>query len=140
MAKQPTTSTEPTTTANEPTEKKLGKFVQIEREAMADYVPREPYVIDDVEPPIVITEPVETGRIVAIISCLNQVAGGVPEELVFEPMLRAVCGDAYDRVWTELLADKHFNVTGTFIEDVRKHFAPDYRTAAQSSGDAFEGE
>lgn len=110
----------------------LGHFAQLEREAMEGYVPAEPYVLKEFDPPIVITEPVESGRIVAIAELYA--SGGRLTPQRFLPVLKAICGDAFERVWTELLCNKHMNVAHRFMKDVQDHFSP--KPAAGSNGAA----
>ena len=130
----------PTFPVQEPEAKVLGKFAQLEKEAVGELELLEPYVIgedDGIVPDIVITEPVETERIVAMAILMEHgIAALSPQD--FQPMLRAICGDAYERVWNELLAGKHYRVAGAFLVDVQKHFYGQ-RTAAAVGASGLPG-
>lgn len=108
----------------EPEKKVVGRFTALANEATKDFVPLDPYVIgeeDGILPDIVITEPVETERIVAMTMLLEHgIKNLSPQD--FQPLLMAVCGEAYERVWSELLRGKHFKVTAAFLQDVQTHF------------------
>lgn len=110
----------------------LGPFAQMAADATANYTPHEPYVIgesDGIFPDIVITEPVETERIVAMAMLFETDETKLnPQD--FQPLLAAVCGDAYERVWSELLRGKHFAVTVGFLGILKQHFYGERKPAA----------
>ncbi len=120
--KSKTKTTAPAVEAEVDDSKPLGRFAQLARDAVADYVPKKPYVLDEFDPPIVITEPVETERIIAFAMLMDPSIEVSPAQ--FQPLLQAVCGDVYPRVWTDLLRGKHFKVTSAFMRDVVTHFFP----------------
>lgn len=124
MPNQPTAASK---TVAETTDSRAeeGLFARLESEAMEDYVPRLPYVIRDVEPPIEITDPVETERVVALAELFAATKKGKQvDPSRFHPLLKAICGDAYDRVWDELLRKKHLRVAYRFLDEVQSWFAP----------------
>lgn len=115
-------------------------FARLEREAMEDYEPRRPYVIDDVEPPIVITDPVEAERLVALAELFAATREQRQiEPARFHPLLKAICGDAYDRVWEELLRKKHLRVAYAFLDDVQSWFAPNGPASAKGGASELPG-
>ncbi|SLG40434.1 Uncharacterised protein [Mycobacteroides abscessus subsp. abscessus] len=119
---------------------KVGLFAQLEAEAMEGINVHEPFVIDDVDPPIVITEPVESDRVVALGILYRQTSGGDQiEPTQFHPLLRALCGNAYDRVWNELLRNAHINVTTRFIKALLDHFRPQGPAAGKGGAEAVPG-
>lgn len=102
----------------------LGRFAQLAADALADYTPSAPYVIgadDGIVPDIIITEPVETERVVAMSFLFEKdIRTMNPQD--FKPVLAALCGDAFERVWDELLVGKHIAVAVAFVDDMKTHF------------------
>ena len=118
----------------------LGRFAQLAAEATANYVPHEPYVIgadDGILPDIVITEPVETERVVAMAFLFDRdVRKMNPQD--FQPVLSALCGDVFDRVWNELLVGKHIVVAAALVDDIKAHFYT-LRKPVSAGTDALPG-
>ncbi|BCN44702.1 hypothetical protein [Prescottella equi] len=114
-------------------------FARLEREAMEDYTPPKPFVIEEANPPIVITAPVETHRVVAISQIYAASQAGDIDPAQFHPLLRAVCGDAYDRVWMEFLADRHYNVAYLFLLELQRWFMPNGASAVTGGGEELPG-
>lgn len=123
-------------TTDSPTE---SLFARLEREAMEDYTAPEPFVIAEANPPIVITAPVETHRVVAIAQIYSASQAGDIDPAQFHPLLRAVCGDAYERVWTEFLADRHYSVAYLFLLEIQKWFLPNGPAAVTGGGEELPG-
>lgn len=140
MTTKKTTKTDPATEAAV-----KGKFAQIVADAEDDDEPVEPYIIDDVYPAIIITEPIEYERVLPLAKLYSEKAdkyGRMRKDLDpkdFEPLLRALCGDAYDRVVDELLVGRHFRVARAFINDVQAHFAPKAKPLTDDDAEALAG-
>lgn len=100
-----------TPTAARPKKAKTYKFATIRAEAektQGEQKPKPeiaPFVIDDIEPHIVITVPdtLERQMIIAEIMYNTQ---GVPDVSQGLPLLRALCGSSFPRVWSLVKNDK----------------------------------
>jgi hypothetical protein len=86
-----------------------------------------PFVIDDVVPPIVITAPDTLERQLVIAELID--AGGDFTVGQCLPLLRALCGDAFPRVWQLIRNDKDSNTAIALVQALVGHHYP-----------AFEGE
>lgn len=81
----------------------------------------EPYVIDDVQPPLVI-EPPDDKRLLIIAECLGPDLQFAPQRTL--PLLRALCGDQFPRIW-QLVPDNEPNsmaLFGVLAEELINHF------------------
>lgn len=146
MTSKKNASTEPAEAVEETVaapveETKVSRFAELEAEALADYEPADPYVIDHVDPPIYITEPVESDRVVsmALLYRSNDLEPGKVDPANFHPLLRSICGDAYQRVWSELLAGKHLRVAYALMADIQRHFKPNGPAAGKNGVGAVPG-
>lgn len=108
--------------------KPLGAFARIKREAaqLRENSDRpkeiEPYVIDDVDPPIVINAPVTVEQQI-VVAELTEPSGGIQARNL-RPALQQLCGEeAWPRVW-ELLRREHETVLFAFFDDLHSHFNP----------------
>lgn len=98
---------------------KLGTFARLRQEALQAAPEIEPYVIDDVEPPIEIAAPDTVEQQLALLSMFdNEGAFRIADA---RRVLETVCGDSFDRVW-ELLRGEKLPVMLRFIQDVGQHF------------------
>ena len=79
-----------------------------------------PFVIDDVAPPIVITAPDTLERQLIIAEMINEDGNfGVSQAL---PLLRALCGPAFARVWPLIKDDRDPNTAIAFVQALITHF------------------
>lgn len=97
----------------------MPKFADLVAKAEANRKTLPPYVIDDVDPPIVITQWDDLERT----SGLQEL---VDEQGKFDPkhwrrILQLFCGDQYDRVW-ELFRRQHASIRQILIDDLIRHF------------------
>jgi len=77
-----------------------------------------PFVIDDVTPPIVITAPDTLERQLQIAELIDNGEIGVGQAL---PLLRALCGDAFPRVWSLIKNDKNPNTAIALVQTLMAH-------------------
>lgn len=96
-----------------------GVFARLKAQAEKDLPEVPPYVIDDVEPPIVIQAPTSTEQQIEI----HQLFGndGTFHVRDAELVLRALCGEAFPRVW-EQFRREHVKVLIALIADMGDHF------------------
>jgi hypothetical protein len=94
-----------------------------------------PFVIDDVDPPIVITAPDNLERILVAAEGFSAVERGDMGAVM--PVMRAICGDAFPRVWWLVREDKGVDRAMALLNALAKHFeevlAP-YQEAAELPG------
>lgn len=117
---------------------KTYKFATIKREAQkaaADQPKRKdlpPFVIEDVQPPIVITQPDTVERQLIIAECIGR--DGTFDFASVMPLLRALCGDQFGRVWYLVKDDKDPNTLIALVQTLVEHFQEE----AGSLADAVE--
>lgn len=99
------------------------KFAEMRAEAQAMggaevQAPWPPFVIDDVVPPIVITAPDTLERQLQIAELID---GGdiTPGQAL--PLLRALCGDAFPRVWALIKNDTDSNTAIALVQTLVAH-------------------
>src|SRR3954466_8199252 len=80
----------------------------------------DPFVINDVEPPIVITAPVELGRTLIIMDGVGR--NGEFEMANALPLLRALCGDQFGRVWALIADNRTDSLMVAIIQKMMDHF------------------
>jgi hypothetical protein len=80
----------------------------------------DPFIIKDVEPPIVITAPVEVGRVLVIMDCVGR--NGEFDMANALPLLRALCGDQFGRVWSLIADNKTDSLMVAIIQKMMDHF------------------
>lgn len=98
-----------------------GVFARLKAEAEEDRSePLEPYVLDDVDPPIIIEAPDDSERQLALAELFDSQGGFEVRDA--RRILQLVCGDAFDRVW-ELVRHEHISVLVKLIDDMGSHFA-----------------
>lgn len=98
---------------------KVGTFARLRLQALADAPEIEPYVIDDVTPPISIPAPETVEQQLALMEVISsegkfRIADG-------RRILTIVCGDQFDAVWTLVKGEK-LAVLLAFIDDMSRHF------------------
>jgi hypothetical protein len=91
-----------------------------ERAAERAKHPIPPFVMDDVTPPIVITAPDTQERILVSAEGFSLVQRGDMGAVM--PLLRALCGDAFDRVWWLVKDDKGTDRTIALLNALSEHF------------------
>jgi len=86
-----------------------------------DYEPKvPPFIIDDVQPPIVITAPDTLERQLVIAEMISDDGSfGASQAL---PLLRALCGPAFSRVWPLIKDDRDPNTAIAFVQALISHF------------------
>jgi hypothetical protein len=120
---------------------KTFKFAVLKKEALAKAEGREPrklpppFVIDDVEPPIVITAPDTVERQMVIAEMIGPNMQFHPAAAL--PLLRALCGPAFPRVWSLIKDDTEPDLTVLMIQSILQHFKeslPEIEAAEQPGG------
>lgn len=107
---------------------KTYKFQSFKREALKrrDKAPARkvipPFVIDDIEPPIMITEPDTLERQVVIADYVGQWQRGDWDMGNTIPLLKALCGDQFGRVWMLVKDDPDPAVLIPLINAMFDHF------------------
>jgi hypothetical protein len=85
----------------------------------------EPFVIDDVEPPIVIPPPDEKTALI-IAEQIGMLSLDMSDPKVsmqrILPLLRAFCGDQFPRVWALLPAENTTNAVYVVMQALQDHF------------------
>lgn len=111
-------------------QRKSYSFTKYKAEAAKDRTPTEPFVIDDVEPPIEIQPPTTLEQQVE----LNELIGpdGEFEMRNVRKILAAFCGPAFPRLW-ELLRKEHADVFAAVANDMIAHFKEDLDTEAANA-------
>lgn len=107
---------------------KTYKFATLTREAkirmdarVAERPDIAPFVLDDVQPPIVITAPDTLERLLVAAETMGAVERGDMSALM--PLLRAMCGDAFSRVWYLVREDKGPDRMIAIANALGEHFA-----------------
>lgn len=111
------------------TAKQTGVFARLKAEAERSQPAPEPYVIDDADPPIVITAPTDTETQIG----LAELFGSAGEFDIKDArrILELVCGDSFPAVW-ELFRREHVSVMVALIADMSAHFGPSLNAEAAS--------
>jgi hypothetical protein len=106
---------------------KTYKFSTLTRDAKAKMDARAaerpevpPFVIDDVSPPIVVTAPDTLERMLVAAEGMGVVMRGDMSAVM--PLLRALCGDAFERVWWLVREDKGPDRILAVVMAIAKHF------------------
>jgi len=79
-----------------------------------------PFVIDDVEPPIVVTAPDTLERQLIIAEMIGPQMDFQAGQAL--PLLRALCGPAFPRIWSLIKDDKDPNTAIAFVQALISHF------------------
>lgn len=122
------------------TKKKGYKFSALREEAAKRSGTREPreqlapFVLDDIQPPIVITAPDTVERQLTIVECIGR--DGTFDMHNVLPLLRALCGDQFGRVWSLLKNDTQPDTLITLVQALVEHF----QTESVGLGQAMEAE
>ncbi|MDH6678451.1 hypothetical protein M2284_002654 [Rhodococcus sp. LBL1] len=104
------------------------RWATIRDQARKDHTPKDPYVFDDtVVPPIVITAPDTVDRVTALAALVDMAKnddGTIktdvdPKNVI--PMFRAICGDAFPRVWS-VISNEPVSVLWPLFWDINDHF------------------
>lgn|SRR4051812_38760731 len=109
--------------------KKTYKFATLKAEAQKKAADRpkqktpDPFVLDDVQPPIVITSPDTVERQLIIAECIGR--DGSFDMANVMPLLRALCGDQFGRVWTLVKNDTEPDTLIGLCQAMVDHFAED---------------
>lgn len=102
------------------TSAKVSTFARLRAQALADVPDVEPYVIDDVVPPISIPAPETVEQQLALMEVFSsdgkfRIADG-------RRILSIICGDQFEAVWALVRREK-LAVLLEFIDDMSRHFA-----------------
>jgi hypothetical protein len=92
----------------------------------------EPFVMDDVEPPIVITAPDTLERQLVIAEMISP--GGDFSAGQALPLLKALCGPAFPRVWALIKDDKDPNTAIALVQALVEHMFDAVTEAADVPG------
>lgn len=111
--------------------KPTGTFARLRAEAAKGQPAAEPYVIDDVTPPIVIEAPATTEQQIGLSQLFT--SEGDFELRDARRILELICGDAFEAVW-ELLRKEHISVLTQFIAELAEHFGASISEAADFPG------
>jgi hypothetical protein len=110
-----------------PSQGKSFKFATLKREAQKKAEGREkrklppPFVLNDIEPPIVITAPDTVERQMIIAEMIGpQLSFDASRAL---PLLRALCGNEFPRVWALIKDDTEPDTTVALIQAMVAHFS-----------------
>lgn len=98
--------------------------LQAEARAKAPKLERreaDPFVLDDVQPPIVITAPDTVERQLGIAECLD--TDGRFDASKAVPLLKALTGSQFGRVWELVRRDKDPNVLIALVQAIFEHFS-----------------
>lgn len=98
-----------------------GVFARLKAEAGKGQPPVVPYVIDDVEPAIVIQAPTDTETQIGLAEVFD--ANGDFNIRDARRILELICGDSFPAVW-ELFRKEHISVMVQLIIDMSAHFGP----------------
>lgn len=107
--------------------KKTYKFATLKKEAAKKAADRpkaklpDPFVLDDVQPPIVITAPDTVERQLVIAECIGR--DGNFDMANVMPLLRALCGDQFGRVWFLVKNDTEPDTLIALCQTMVDHFA-----------------
>lgn len=119
-AASPTRAVRPVKATTQPT----GTFARIKAEAdkqrLDEQGPPAPYVIDDVDPPIVIQPPEDTERQLELAEMFDAGTGAF-RAADARRILTLICGDEFDRVW-DMVRHEHITVLMALIDDMGTHF------------------
>lgn len=116
--------------------KPTGVFARLKAEAEADLPPVEPYVIDDVDPPIVIPPPDDADTQLELSELFGE--DGEFQMRDARRILRLICGDAFDRVM-EQFGKEHITVLLRLIGDMGRHFQEQAPAASPDGAADFPG-
>lgn len=106
--------------------KKTYKFATLKKEAEKKVGERpkakvpDPFILDDIEPPIVITAPDTVERQLIIAECMGR--DGTFDMANAMPLLRALCGDQFGRVWYLIRDDTEADTTIALVQAIVQHF------------------
>lgn len=102
------------------------KFAQLRAEAAQRAEGHEdqreipPFVMDDISPPIVITAPDTLERQLVIAEMISPQGNFSASQAL--PLLRALCGPAFDRVWSLIRNDRDPNTAIALVQALVSHF------------------
>ena len=112
--------------AQKPKTYRFSKFRAEAEKKRAKETPRTevpPFVIDDVTPPIVITQPDTLERQIVIGDFVASGNAGNWNGQNAMPLLQALCGDQFGRVWMLVKDDPDAHAMIALIEAMFEHFA-----------------
>lgn len=108
---------------------KTYKFATLKKEAnkKAEDRPKRkvppPFVLDDIEPPISITAPDTVERQLIIAECIGR--DGSFDMANVMPLLRALCGNQFGRVWSLVKDDTEPDTLIRLVQALVGHFGDD---------------
>jgi hypothetical protein len=132
----PTTRRSPRAAAKPPAKPQRGLFERLRAEAMQEVPEIEPYVISDVEPPIVIEAPDTAEQQLALLAMFDN--EGSFQLADAKAVLATVCGDAFPRVW-ELCRHEKLPVLLALIKEMGEHFQEQGALVGGVEEDDFPG-
>ena len=113
-----------------------GTFARLKAKAAEQRPDIEPYVIDDVDPPIAIYPPEDADTQLEI----AELFGSDGRFLIKDArrVLKLICGDAFDDVW-ELVGKEHITVLLSLIAEMGDHFQAQAAPAEDVDEEDFPG-
>jgi hypothetical protein len=114
----------------------FGLFERLRAEAIQDIPEVEPYVIRDVDPPIVIESPDTAEQQLALAAMFDNAGSFALSDARL--ILQTVCGDAFDRVW-DLVRHEKLPVLLALIKEMGDHFAEQGALVAGVEEEDFPG-
>lgn len=100
----------------------MAKFAKIKAKAEKNRKEIPPFVLEDVDPPIEITQWVELERDVGLSELIAP--DGTFQRKDQRKILEYFCGDAFPQVW-ELCRKEHASVMTELVEELIQHFRRD---------------
>lgn len=105
-----------------------------EAEGRKPPAPPGPFVIDDVQPPIVITMPDTLERQLALAELIDPHGSFSANQAL--PLLRALCGPAFGRVWSLIKDDTDPNTAIALVQALMQHM---YESAGVEEAEELPG-
>lgn len=90
-----------------------------------------PFVMDDIEPPIVITAPDTVERQLMIAECMGR--DGAFDMANAMPLLRALCGNQFGRVWSLVRNDEDPETLIALVQALVSHFGSDLEDVTEAA-------
>jgi hypothetical protein len=119
-----------------PSKPQHGLFERLRAEAMDEVPEIEPYVIRDVDPPIVIESPDSAEQQLALAAMFDNQGNFALADARL--ILQTVCGGAFPAVW-ELVRHEKLPVLLALIRDMGEHFKEQGALASGVEEDDFPG-
>lgn len=97
----------------------VGLFARLRAQADKQRTPLEPYVINDVDPPILIEQPATTEQQIGLAELFDNTGDFMLKDA--RRVLELICGESFPAVW-ELMRREHISVLVGFIQELGLYF------------------